>query len=345
MATNQKAVEQIKPKELTCFIIMPFSEITFRTAENENRTLSEQQLTHIYKKLFKCSVETYCSNDVRFTANRYTAQRGNFVKGIISDLDTADLVIADLTGLNNNVFYELGVRHTLRCGTLMLTQNKKELASDLSNYITIEYKYPEASHEFDRYYPEFEREINNAITEVLNNPDRSDNPVRDFIGDRNIFRNEQRIREIKGNIELMRLIAKEYIYDVNHLSNSLEDWSSAKNDQDIRLYSFNSTAAAFLNRLVALGEKETVVSFVKKLVTDIGIIDYNQQTVSNKRDKCIEACRKLTFGFSDMKDTRYHILDLKLYHNGTKSAKNDPVYTSFEYFIREWKRELEQLMK
>ena len=38
-------------------------------------------------------------------------------------IDTADLLIADLTDLNPNVFYELGIAHGLGIPTVLLTQS------------------------------------------------------------------------------------------------------------------------------------------------------------------------------------------------------------------------------
>lgn len=48
---------------------------------------------------------------------------------VVATLES-DLVIADLTGGNPNVFYELGVAHALGCDVLLLTQ-EKELPFDL----------------------------------------------------------------------------------------------------------------------------------------------------------------------------------------------------------------------
>jgi len=348
MSTNLNAQTQLKPRELTCFIIMPFSEITFRNPTNENKTLSEEQLTHIYEKLFKRAVETYNRDDIRFTANRYTSQRGNFVKGIISDLDTAYLVIADLTGLNPNVFYELGVRHTLKSGTLMLTQNKKELASDLSNYIAIEYKYPKTPHEFDRYYTQFEKELHAAIDEVLGNTDRTDNPVRDFIGDRNIFRNEQRIREIKGNIELMRLIEKEYLRNINKLGKQIESWSREESDA---IYMLENTAEPFINRLIIFNERGLVIEFIINLIRSMQVTQYNMANVMRAviKKKDPSGCDEFQFGFKDTSGKYYSIWDLydhyKRFKEDVSTIQPCLIVLHFRKFVKDWEDELQQLTK
>jgi hypothetical protein len=237
---------------------MPFSSAEFIDPSGNKVVLDEKELTHIYLELFKKAVESYNKNNVHIIANRYSSSRGNFIKGIVSDLDTADIVIADLTSRNPNVFYELGIRHTLRTGTLLLTQNKKEIASDLSSYIALEYKYPRKSDEFSAYYSEFEKKLHDAIDELLDNFSKADNPVRDFIGNRIIFRNEHRIAEIKGNIELMRLVARDYLYDLRAIGRRIEDWIRNEN---LDGYYARNTAEQFLNRLILLNERESVISF------------------------------------------------------------------------------------
>ena len=41
------------------------------------------------------------------------ADVGNIMDQVIDSLDRADLVVADLTGSNPNVFYELAIRHSI----------------------------------------------------------------------------------------------------------------------------------------------------------------------------------------------------------------------------------------
>ncbi|MDD5064419.1 MAG: hypothetical protein PHQ35_06630 [Phycisphaerae bacterium] len=345
MATKKNVKNQTKLKELTCFIIMPFSDIKFKASGNKNKTLSEKKLSNIYKHLFKRAVESYDHNNVHFTANRYTSQRGNFVKGIISHLDTADLVMADLTGLNHNVFYELGIRHTLKCGTLMLTQNKKELAADLSNYIAMEYTYPEVSCEFNKYYLEFEKELHIAIDEVLDNPDRSDNPVRDFIGDRNIFHNEQRIKEVKTNMEFMRMLQLEYWSNVSALLRCFEKW---RREGSTIFQPVHITAKPFLQRLMLLGEDIEVIEFVKNLSHDIEVMENNKVCL---RDYITgKTTYKPQFSFRDYQQKYHHVLDLQKYYTGkrdllTLHQSPEPICKSFNYFIGKWEKELGELIK
>jgi len=50
----------------------------------------------------------------------FISSTGSINRKVLQYLYNADVVIADLTELNPNVFYELGVRHSLRNGTILL---------------------------------------------------------------------------------------------------------------------------------------------------------------------------------------------------------------------------------
>ena len=58
---------------------------------------------------------------------------------VIEGLQTANLVIADLTGRNANVFYELGIAHVLQKPVIILAQDKEDIPFDLSAYRTLIY--------------------------------------------------------------------------------------------------------------------------------------------------------------------------------------------------------------
>lgn len=61
------------------------------------------------------------------------------LKDIIVGVYEADLIIADLTELNPNVMYELGIAHTAGIPTLMMTQNISDAPFDLRSYRLNEY--------------------------------------------------------------------------------------------------------------------------------------------------------------------------------------------------------------
>lgn len=61
------------------------------------------------------------------------------MQDVVTGIETADLVIADLTGRNANVFYELGLAHGLNKPVLMIARASGDIPFDLSAYRTIIY--------------------------------------------------------------------------------------------------------------------------------------------------------------------------------------------------------------
>ena len=58
---------------------------------------------------------------------------------IYNQINKADLIIADLTGRNANVFYEVGYAHALEKRVILLTQNNDDIPFDLKHHFHILY--------------------------------------------------------------------------------------------------------------------------------------------------------------------------------------------------------------
>ena len=102
------------------FVLMPFA-----SAFND-----------IYKNLIKEPLERVGFTVVR--ADDILSQQ-NILRDIIDSIANSDLIIADLTDINPNVFYELGIAHALDKPVLLLTQDIAEVPFDLKSYRILEY--------------------------------------------------------------------------------------------------------------------------------------------------------------------------------------------------------------
>ena len=143
---------------------MPFS--------NTNST-SSQNWTSIYEKIIKPTVE----KSGEFECERSKATRGNIIKDIMNALNESDLVIADMTDHNPNVCYELGVRHGLKVGTILLAQKREFLnIFDLHNYGSHVYNWKTPSGK-----KKMVEKIEELIEDFINNPQKIDSPVQDFL--------------------------------------------------------------------------------------------------------------------------------------------------------------------
>ncbi len=167
--------EQPKKK---CFVIMPFSGTI-----NKH---TEQYWSDHYNYL-KDIIESH-----HLTVHRSTALRGDLLRQIITDLVTVPIVVADLTDLNANVFWELGVRQSFRHGTITIREyDGKELPFDIAVKATLPY-YPDDHIKMK----DFEEQFHKAITDCLNNPSSPDSHV---------------LETISGRGTLFQIIAKEEI--------------------------------------------------------------------------------------------------------------------------------------
>lgn len=73
-----------------------------------------------------------------FRADTILSQR-NILEDVVSSIAESDLIVADLTGSNPNVYYELGLAHALGKRVLLLTQSIEDLPFDLRSYRVIAY--------------------------------------------------------------------------------------------------------------------------------------------------------------------------------------------------------------
>lgn len=98
----------------------------------------------------------------------------NILKDIVKGIENANVVIADLTGLNPNVFYELGLAHTMNKKVIIITQDLSELPFDIKSYRANEY-----SLQFNKI-KKFEETLDYLLDAAINDELEFGNPVYDF---------------------------------------------------------------------------------------------------------------------------------------------------------------------
>lgn len=103
----------------TCFVLMPFA---------KEFDLVYDTIVDALKGLMICSR----ADDLRLGAH--------ILERVLRGIATAELIIADLTGRNPNVFYELALAHTRTKDVLLLTQNMEDVPFDLRPLFCHEYK-------------------------------------------------------------------------------------------------------------------------------------------------------------------------------------------------------------
>ena len=142
-------------RKTSAFVIMPFKEEFFEVYE-------------LLKERFSDNFEfTHAGDDVN------TQQ--NILKDIVQMIYESDIVIADLTGLNANVFYELGVAHAFGKKVIAISQDLAQLPFDIRSYRATEY----STHfkKFDYLVKELTRYLKGAVDGSV----AFGNPVSDFL--------------------------------------------------------------------------------------------------------------------------------------------------------------------
>lgn len=188
---------------MNIFVIMPF----------------EDEFFEVYEMLKIKFSERYILNNAGEEGNQQ-----NILRDIIQPIYEADIILADLTGLNPNVLYELGVAHTFNKKTIIITQDSlSELPFDLKQYRAKEY----STHfiKFDELVKYLEVNFEGAKegTTVFSNP------IKDFLSTQRIkdvgWFTENEVVEIDGEKGFLDFLA-EIENDTNSLTNEIEVMTS-----------------------------------------------------------------------------------------------------------------------
>lgn len=140
-------------KKHIVFVIMPF----------------EENHIALYDHL-----KNHFSDDFEFINGGDLDNQQNILQDIIEGIYKADIIIADLTGLNPNVFYEMGLAHAMNKKVIILTQNIGELPFDIKSYRANEY-----SMMFNKL-PLLEGELKKLLYGALDGSVKYGNPVFDY---------------------------------------------------------------------------------------------------------------------------------------------------------------------
>jgi nucleoside 2-deoxyribosyltransferase len=119
---------KIDPK--LCFVLMPLHDPYTSIFEN-----------HIKPVASKCGLIAKKADDI--TSNK------PIMEDVWNHLNQARIVIADLTDSNPNVFYELGIAHTLGKEVIMIAQHVTKLPFDVGHVRYIDYVYPSQIEKFE----------------------------------------------------------------------------------------------------------------------------------------------------------------------------------------------------
>lgn len=168
MATKSKAAKVTTPNGVpeppreqdakSCFVIARI---------NEHTSAERRQTDGLLKAVIEPALRPL---GITVTAAHILDQSGSISRQIIERLLRDDLVIADLTGHNPNVMYELGVRHAARKPVVILREDGTRIPFDIQSDRVVDYR-----NDFLGTV-ELQREVRSKAQAALND-DEPDNPV------------------------------------------------------------------------------------------------------------------------------------------------------------------------
>ncbi len=128
-SAHEKAKETFKKLEKTtkvktgdtCFVVMPFAD----------------PLGSYYEKIYKPAIEKAGLIPIR--ADNEIFGTGKIIDQIWSGINSAKVLVAELTSRNPNVFYELGLSHALQKPVVLISSNENDVPFDLHHIRVIYY--------------------------------------------------------------------------------------------------------------------------------------------------------------------------------------------------------------
>jgi hypothetical protein len=184
---------------------------------------------------------------------------GSITKHVITSILNSDMVVANLTGLNPNVMYELAVRHAARLPVVCLAEKPMTLPFDIASQRTIEYTN-------DMFDITFTREQLKAMISTAEKDNQPDNPIYDAM-ERELVLKEI---EVKPN-DKENLIIKELIeLKALVLTNSEYRRGTGANTSFSHLNSdINSVAVLVFSSLPNVLDRERVSEVINSITQEL----------------------------------------------------------------------------
>ncbi|WP_394179370.1 hypothetical protein [Yoonia maritima] len=180
-------------KSKTCFVISPIG-----SAGSDIRRRSDCCLQYIIKPAFESLGFT------KVERIDETDEAGQITPNIINKIHQADWCVADLSGHNANVFYEIGIRHAFQKPIIHMSSAIGEIPFDNSHQNTIEYIHDDPSS----HVACIER-IKNQVSKANENPEHFSTPVSLALGkialDSTGDSRDEIISQLVGRISLLEM--------------------------------------------------------------------------------------------------------------------------------------------
>ena len=194
LLTRQLRTQSIKSKQMskkTCFVIIGYG---IKTDHHTGREIDlDKTFKNIIEPVFtELGFLCFRASDIQHSGVIDIPMYENILK--------ADFVIADITTLNPNVLYELGIRHAVRKNTTIIISDKElKYPFDLSHIIIDSYEHLGKAIDYDEVI-RFKKHIKEKVQALIDSP-KTDSPIYTFFPNLNVPSfTEDELKEIQESI-------------------------------------------------------------------------------------------------------------------------------------------------
>ncbi len=188
-----------------CFIAMPFN--VKRVVGAEDGAPSDVDFDALWDKAYRPAIE-----EAGYTPVRADFDTGSvIVKDMVERLAYADLVLADVSLQNGNVYYEVGLRHAARdTGCILFGADWSRQLFDIQQFTMVRYALK------DGRVPDADADaIRNSVVDAIRNLKSSKSPWYEYVdatkkgwseADQTVFRREaERLSAFQADLRAIRL--------------------------------------------------------------------------------------------------------------------------------------------
>lgn len=167
------------PTKKKCFVIIGYGKKpSYANGKHRQLDLDETFETLIKPVFDELGIDCYRAIDKNLS--------GSIDQLMLQEIRDAELAIADLSTLNANVMWELGVRHALKPRHTIMICEKEQMSSipfDIRSFVVHQYAHTEEgipNKEVKRFIPHLKMVVESILNE---DPAKNDSPVYTFLND------------------------------------------------------------------------------------------------------------------------------------------------------------------
>lgn len=239
----------MEPNKKKCFVIIGYgTKISYANGRQRQLDLNQTYDILIKPVFDELGIECYRAIDKNLS--------GSIDKLMLEEIEAADIVIADLSTLNANVMWELGVRHALKPHhTIMICEKEQMIAVpfDVNSFVIHQYTHSEEGIPYleVKRFPDLLKRI---VTDILEkDPPTVDSPVHTFL------KLHSRIGNTPEN--LMQNNVNHYFSDIRMSEKRADEADSATDEAEEDGGFYMDDAASFDDIEPSAGEPETPETF------------------------------------------------------------------------------------